>query len=252
MLHYLLLTRGLLPGTDTEPDCEDNGMRTRTMATLGLCGVLLVGAGSALSAGRGDTRARVEVRIATVDIFRALQAYMQRPEYEQARQAQTDQLVAREAELRTRIQQNQQKLQLLTPNDPELATTQAALQADTQAYREFQQTAQMMAQGLAIEQSTRAFIEVHEQARALATELGYTHLLATRLDTSDLMSDEGATSQTTSQIIQELLARSVLMAPSEDDLTDRLMERMDLLQYEQQADEGDEPASGAQAPGAGG
>ncbi len=226
-------------------------MRTRTMATLGLCGALLVGAGSALSAAGGHAQTQVDARFATVDVFRALQAYMQRPEYEQARQAQTDQLVAREAELRTRIQQNQQKLQLLTPNDPELATTQAALQADTQAYREFQQTAQMMAQGLAIDQSTRAFLEVHAQATALAKELGYTHLLATRLDTSNLMSEDGATSQTTSQIIQELLARPVLMAPVEDDITDQLMERMDLLKYEQQDEADAAPEAGAGAPGAG-
>lgn len=231
-------------------------MRKRMFAMLGVAGgmAVLVLAGGASAWSDSGSPAMAESRFATVDLFRALQAYMKRPDFEQARKDQNDQLVARESELRTRIQSNQQRLQLLAPNDPQLATTQAALQADSQAYREFQQTAQMMAQNLAIDQSTRAFLAVHKESVALAQSMGYSHLLATRLDVSELMTEDGPMATSTSQIIQELLARPVLMAPAGDDLTEQLMQRMDLLQYEQDVQaEGAEPAPGDEpAPGAGG
>ncbi len=189
------------------------------------------GAGSATS-----NAAPAPATIATIDVFRCLQAYMLRPEMVAARDAQNTEFQATEAEIRTRIENNQQRLRGLAQGDPQFALTRSAIEADSQAYNAFRQQATLNAQALAVAQSTEAFIEVQEQASALAGELGYSHLISGKLDASDLMGESGPTSQSTAQMIQELLARPVLLAPAGDDITERVLEAMDILQYEAELD----------------
>ena len=222
-------------------------MRFKELIVVGALGLGVV-AGASSWQGSGGTPTVADARIATVDVYRAMRAYMMRPEFDQARQEQNTKIQTREVELRTRIQANQQKMKILVAGDPELATTQSALEADSQAYRELSQTAQFEGQKLAVEQSTRAFMAVHRSATELASSRGYTHLMATSLGVDDMMTNGAPAAQSTAQLIQELLARPVLLAPQGDDITDDLMLKMDLLKLEQSAS----PPTPEPAPGGGG
>ena len=195
----------------------------------------------------GTNAAPVEAKLATIDVFRCLQIYMQRPEMVADRDAQNAELAATELEIRTRIQNNQAKLRILAQGDPQFATTQQAIQADSQAYQDFRQQAAVNAQTLAVVQSTEAFLAVQEKSSAIAAQLGYSHLIGAKLDHSDLITEDGPTSLNTSQMIQELLARPVLLAPAGDDITEQVLVEMDILQYEI-ADEDLAAPDGVQPP----
>lgn len=185
-----------------------------------------------------SSAAPAAAKMATIDLFRCLQTYMQRPEMTAARDAQNAQFAATNAEILSRIQNNQNKLKILPQGDPQFAVTQQAVQADSQEFSAFRQQMGLDSQALAVAQSTEAFIAVHAKSAELAMQLGYTHLVSAKLDVADLMNENGPTVKSTSQMIQELLARPVLFAPEGDDITVRLLEALDILQYE--VDEADE------------
>lgn len=200
------------------------------------------------------TTSPVVVNMATIDVFRCLKAYMQSPEMIAARDAQNAEFAATEAEIRNRIQNNQNKLKILPQGDPQYAVTQQAVQADAQAYNEFRQRVATESREVAVAQSTEAFIAIHAKSAELAEQLGYTHLVSAKLDVADLTDENGATVKSTAQMIQEILSRPVLFAPEGDDITVRLLEALDILQYE--VDEADETGAiegaGALSPAPGG
>ncbi len=207
--------------------------------------------GSARAELSSSVAAPVEAKLATIDLFRCLQVYMQRPEMVAARDAQNAELVATEQAIRSRIETNQAKLRILVQGDPQFAMTQQAIQADSQAYQEFRQQASVNAQALAVTQSTEAFLAVQEKGSAVAAQLGFSHLISAKLDHSDLMGDKGPSSLNTSQMIQELLARPVLLAPEGDDITERVLVEMDILQYEVTVDAAADGLPIPPAPGGG-
>ncbi len=189
---------------------------------------------------RADSRTTspVVVNMATIDLFRCLKTYMQSPEMNAARDAQKAEFAATNAEILGRIQNNQNKLKILPQGDPQFAVTQQAVQADSQAFSEFRQRVATESRELAVAQSTEAFIAIHAKSAELAQQLGYTHLVSAKLDVADLTDENGATVKSTAQMIQEILSRPVLLAPEGDDITVRLLEALDILQYE--VDEADE------------
>lgn len=182
--------------------------------------------------------APVVVNMATIDLFRCLKTYMQSPEMIAARDAQNAEFAATKAEILGRIQNNQNKLRILPQGDPQYAVTQQAVQADSQAYNEFRQRVATESREVAVAQSTEAFIAIHAKSAELAEQLGYTHLVSAKLDVADLTDENGPTVKSTAQMIQEILARPILFAPAGDDITVRVLEALDILQYE--VDEADE------------
>lgn len=202
----------------------------------GLCLAGAVGA-TLLAAGAGSGRAN-ESRIATVDVIEILQEMLRTDTYEQPREQMR---IASEQELKvleTDIRRLQGELQLITPdertrgqlmyNDLQQKQNQYRLLAD-QRVREFQ--------ALSGEQAAAAYAQIYEAAVALATEAGYTHVLATR---AGGVLDEN---ETIAMVTQGILARPALMYPQGDDVTDRVRQK---LGYEVPAHE---PAQSQPAPG---
>lgn len=208
----------------------------------GLCMTAAVGA-TLLATGAGVGRAN-ESRIATVDVIEILQEMLRTDEYEQPREQMR---IASEGELKTlenEIRRIQAELQLVTPeertrgqlmyNDMQQKQNQYRQLAD-QRVREFQ--------ALSGEQAAAAYAQIYQAAVAMATEAGYTHVIATRAGST---LDEN---ETIAMVTQGILARPALLYPAGDDLTDRVRQK---LGYEVPPDEPVQSEPGAGEPGAAG
>ena len=73
-----------------------------------------------------------------------------------------------------------------------------------------------------VSQLGEAYRAVHEAAAAMADKLGYTHVVASKMGPTTLRS------LTVNNAVQEMIARPVVKAPAEDDITQRLIDGMGL------------------------
>lgn len=172
--------------------------------------------GSSASAGQAGTSAQ-PTRIATVNLLRIVRGMLSAPDVSGARDALRDQYIAQLQQLQTQVQALQGQLQGLQPGDPQFEVLSTQMQAAYQRYQATQQDAQDGLDKLSSTQALNVYKAVHTKVNELASELGYTHVIASEL------SPEGATFATSDIAIQEILGRPLLRAPAEDDLTERVM-----------------------------
>lgn len=208
---------------------------------VGLCMTGAVGA-TLLATGAGAGRAN-ESRIATVDVIEILQEMLRTDSYEQPREQMR---VQSEEELKTlenEIRRLQGELQLIPPEERTRGQMMYNdLQQKQNQYRQLADQRVREFQSLSGEQAANAYAQIYETAVALATEGGYTHVLATRA--GGVLDEQ----ETIAMVTQGILARPALLYPPADDLTQRVRDK---LGYELPAAEPVQSEPGSAEPGAG-
>lgn len=191
---------------------------TASLATLLIAPALVGQSATAIE----QTRGVAPDRIATIDAFALLERSLDLEDYATARADLTTELRAQGDELEAQIEKLDNELSVLVPGDPAINQKQTQLQALYQQYQTFQQQAPLTYDRLAAQQGSEAYWRVVRRAREIATERGYTHLLVSRLKADDFSAVNVA------QAMQEILARPVIMTPPGDDLTEVVMEDLNL------------------------
>lgn len=193
-------------------------------------------------------------RIATIDVFALLERALDLPDFAQARDTLQIDLQAQGSAMQAQLQKLNDELGVLVPGDPAINQKQTELQTLYQQYQTFQQQAPQRFDQLAAQQGSEAYWMIVHRAREIAAERGYSHMLVSRLKADEFVSAN------VSQAMQEILARPVIMTPPGDDLTDVLMDDLNLPPAPEPAASDapadapttDAPADSPAAPGEGG
>lgn len=191
---------------------------TRTQAAFGVVAVLCVSMVMLLAPQRSAEAVRDDhaVKIATVDLMALLEDGLGSTEFAPERIAKRDELAARVTTLETDIRRLETELRMTPQNDPRGQQLFQQYQAKQQEYQQVAQAASSEFQRFSASQTTTIFNRVRGTAIETARSMGYTHVLGSR---GEIEPNE---EETLATITQEVLARSVLMAPSEHDITEEV------------------------------
>lgn len=161
-------------------------------------------------------------RIATVDLLTLLEDMLQTEDFKPARDAFRTEWETRIGQLQTQLQQIETELQMGGQNNPNIMQLQQRYQQLGYQYQQVNREAAMAFDQFNAEQAAEAYATLNENASALAQGLGYTHLIVTR-ESADVTKNGNLATVT-----QEILARTVVLAPESDDLTARLRDRLSI------------------------
>lgn len=179
-------------------------------------------------------------RIATVDLLTLLEDQLQTEDYKPGRDAFRTEWESRIEAVRQRLQRIETEIQMLTPADPNFRQLQQQYQQSGYEFQQLSRDATIAFDQFNAEQAAEAYETLHENAAALAEGLGYSHLYVSR------QSGEIVERGNLATVTQEILARSVVISPEGDDLTDRLRERLSIPTPPEPVDAasgaGDEPS----------
>lgn len=168
------------------------------------------------------TSAAPRTRIATVDTFEVLQLQLNTEQFISQRRALEQQFRDAVAPLEEQDSALQSQLAELAPTNPQVPQLQSQRQQLFQQFNQLRQQLALASDRLSAEQATVAYRQVHEQVNKVAQQMGYSHVLSTRL-----VVDEMAPIDSNSAM-QEILGRPVLVAPDTADITDAVLEAMNL------------------------
>lgn len=158
-------------------------------------------------------------RIATADVLTVAERIIQGADYRLGRDDLVETLNKPLKEMRDQLQAMQVRYQGLAPNSPERETLQKEFQSLQATYQERDRAAVDQVEKFNTRQVARAYSLVIDAAEKMGTDLGYTHVIATRAGKAEIRSENvpGA--------VQEMLARPIIKGVPADDLTDRLFKQ---------------------------
>lgn len=184
------------------------------------------------------------VRMATVDVLgvleRMLESELYRPARDEATAAWNDQLQSLGTERDALVQ----TLQTMDPQDPAAQQAYEQYQALGQRMYALQQEAQTAIDRFSAEQLADAYRKVYDAARAVAAREGFSHVFASRMSAEDIKAES------TNVIVQEVLARPMLMSGEGEDLTALVVAELNIPETDPLPGVGPEPAEIPPAPGA--
>jgi Skp family chaperone for outer membrane proteins len=164
--------------------------------------------------------ASAPVRIATVDTLAVVERLVLSEKFAPARDAlAADKNKAMEP-LAKALDDFEARAKLLQPGAPELKPLQEQYQQTQRQLDQMAEAARREVEALNVKQISDAFKTVNESAGAMADKLGYTHVLSSR------GGEPALRSSTVNLAVQEMIARGVVKAPAEDDLTQRLFDEL--------------------------
>lgn len=200
--------------------------RAAAVTAAGLVGaavaLTVVRPGPAVAQGGVPGAAIAPSKVATVDILSIVERLVISDEFKGPRDkfyADTDAPVeAILADLRAM----EAKAKDLKPDAPELPAMREQYQKRSEEYQQAGRPAASAKERFSATQVSQAYSRAVTAARAMATSLGYSHVVASRVGELTLRSDNvpGA--------VQEILARPAVMSPPSDDLTDQLLKQLNL------------------------
>lgn len=170
--------------------------------------------------------------IATVDALRLVQALLESDDYLAERTEAEERLTGELQAAQDELTSLQEEIQLLPPADPRGNTLRQEFQQRLANLQQMSQTAQAEVSQLLGEQAARAYERIADASREVATKRGYTHLISTRRD-REIPAIGGL-----SAVTQEILARTVLLAPGDTDITDAVRTKLDLPEFTEDAPAG--------------
>lgn len=168
-------------------------------------------------------------RVATVDLLGLLEDALQTDEYKPERDEYRDAWEDRILDVQNRLEQIENELRMASPSDPNARMLQQRYQQTGFEFQQMQRQASMEFDRFSANQAAEAYADLHGAASALAHELGYSHVVATRR--SGEIADRGNLATVT----QEILARVMVVSPEADDLTARLREKLGIPERERAA-----------------
>jgi Skp family chaperone for outer membrane proteins len=163
-----------------------------------------------------------EARIGTVDTYRISERIMQQPRLQREREQGDEQFQERMRTIENEMRELETRAQVLPQTDPrfqELVTRAQALEAD---YQRIQGERQQELERINSRQLIAAFDQTRIAAEEFARQRGYTHIFSAR------SFDRPVETTTVGATLQELLARPIIVGIPEDDLTDAILDRMQL------------------------
>lgn len=210
--------------------------RVSTPLSIGLLAAVVLIAVITWPTRATTVQAAEEHRVATVDILLLLQRLMQTDEYLPQREAVSEEWSNRIQGAQANLDKLEAEIRLLSPNDPRSMALRQQYQQSAQQLQQLSQQGQQAFQSMTAEQASSGYTRIRDRARQMATEWGYSHLIASRteVDFSGVTNLPGVT--------QEILARPVLLSPPGDDITEAIAEAMNLPELED-----DEPAESTEA-----
>ncbi len=235
----------------------------RTMQIMLVAGVVGAALGSmALSAVSTVARAestplssasvqnRLDDKVGTVDVLRCLERMLESPDYVKERE---DGAAVWNEQIQKLLDEQdaiKAKAGDLKPDDPSAKDLYQQFQSLNQRIGALQQQAVAAIDKLSAEQISKAYKIIHQTVKEVGTSKGYSRVLASRMTTDDIVADN------TNSMVQEVLLRPVIYANDADDLTDAVIEALNIPEpppapepaqdaSDQDADQG---AAGAPAP----
>lgn len=176
-------------------------------------------------------------RIATVDSLAVVEKLVLSDKYAPARDALALERNKAIEPLDAKLKDIEARAKLLQAGAPEIKGMQEEYQTTQRQIDQMVDAGRRDLEALNVKQISEAFKTVNEAAAAMADKMGYTHVLSSRMGEASLRSSS------VNLAVQEMIARSVVKAPAEDDLTQRLLNELGVANVQV-------PAPGAQpAPG---
>lgn len=167
------------------------------------------------------------VRIATVDTFAVVEKILDKPNLKKAREDLASQWAARADVAERELDQLQERLQNMQPTDPQARQVFERAQQKQAEYQQLAQQRQDELERMNASQLIDAFKQIRGAAQAVSSRLGYTHVLSSRSESRSLTVDDVPT---LGGVLQELLARPVVVGVPADDITAEVMKELSLNQ----------------------
>ncbi|HYF13484.1 MAG TPA: OmpH family outer membrane protein [Phycisphaerales bacterium] len=166
--------------------------------------------------------APASVRIATVDVLAVVERMILSPKYAPAREKLQSERSEELRELSDRMRALETRARDMKPETEEFKTLAAEFQGIEATFQQRQQAAHGELEALNVKDLTDAYRDVFNAAHELARTQGYTHVIATRAGEPVFRSNNAA------GVVQEMIARPVLVGVPGDDITQRLVEKLNL------------------------
>ena len=202
--------------------CRCVGVWCGVAAGLGIAVAAATFSGGQAVAQPGAQAAPAGLKIATIDVLRAIERHMARPELDAARAALVEswqsQLNTADAELK----QLQDQARTLTQADPKMQELYANYQAKQESYQQLSQSAQAEIDKLSSRQMVEGYDAVRGAVKTIAARGGYTIVLMSR------PAGEPIDPLNQNMVIQQILARPVLEAAGGTDITDAVIAELKL------------------------
>lgn len=220
----------------------------RTFERLGLWAGVIVAVGLAAGLRLPERSAIAQpsgqvMRVATVDMFKLLESMIESDRYKPARDARDAEIRSKFEAYSAELKALETKVQLIPQGTPEFQATMSQGQAKEAERQQYAQQVGREQDAFVAAQVKEAYAIVHKAVNDAASQLGYTHVVATRLDGTTMKGESLA------PIMQEILARPLVRSADADDITDRV--RKDLNLPEKTAD-APSPDAGASTTPSGG
>lgn len=200
-------------------------MRTyeRLAIWVGVIGALALGLGARVPESRVVAQPSSQViRVGSVDMFLLLEGMIESDRYKPARDARDAEIKVKYDALMAELKQLETKIQLIPQGTQEYQATMQQGQAKEVELRQFTQQVSRDQDAFVAAQVREAYAVVHQAANAVADRLGYTHLIATRLDAASMKGESLAPA------MQEILARPLVRGTSSDDITKQVRTELKL------------------------
>ncbi len=227
---------------------QTGGMRGMRRGVLGVVvGVSLVtGASLAMRAGaQGQAGVGVAGRVATVDMLTLVERVVMTAPFKVEMEALTGPLAAEMQAIADRQDALVQQATELDKEGEQFKTMQQEYLGLDEQFKQLRTKVQSEIDGLSAKQVQRAFAQVREAVDALAKQEGYTHVLASR--------DAAAAFRAVDipNTLQEVLAKSVVVSPRADDLTEKAIDALGVRDVQPQTDAEPSGVKGSGEQGAG-
>lgn len=206
-------------------------LRSATTSRAIIAAALLVALGAAAMSSRAFSPApqaasSAPARIATVDALAVVEKLVLSDKYAPARDALALERNKAIEPLDAKLKDIEARAKLLQAGAPEIKGMQEEYQATQRQIDQMVDAGRRDLEALNVKQISEAFKTVNEAASAMADKMGYTHVLSSRMGEASLRSSS------VNLAVQEMIARSVVKAPAEDDLTQRLMNELGVANVE--------------------
>lgn len=165
---------------------------------------------------------QLDDNVGTVDVLRCLERMLESPDYVKERE---DGAAVWNEQIQKLIdEQNAIKAKAgdLKPDDPAANDLYQQFQSLNQRIGALQQQAVAAIDKLSAEQISKAYKLIHETIKQVGTSKGYSRVFASRMSTDDIVADN------TNSMVQEVLLRPVIYANDADDLTDAVIEALNI------------------------
>lgn len=158
--------------------------------------------------------------IALCDVYALIERQVESDQFRPARDSEQERIKAQLTPLEAELETLQKDLQTANPQDPAAQAKFGTFQQKRDDYQKRRQELLDAYSELIAKQFAQALTQVSAEAKKVATELGYTHVISQK--TSEMIAKDPR------QLVEEFLSRPFAAYPAETDITEKVREAMKL------------------------